>query len=234
MKTILIMGSSGGLGTQLIKYFADKDYQLALHYLSNAPENVPEGAKTYQADIRIEADIEQMVKQIASDFGGVDILINNAGISKSEISWKANAESWDDTMAINLTGPFLVAKHVLPYMRENQFGRLIFMSSVVAQTGFIGASAYAASKAGLLGLTKTMSKELSNKGVTVNAIALGYFNTGMINDVPKEMQEKLIAEIPVNSLGDPAQLAELINYIISDKTTYLTGQTLNLNGGLYT
>lgn len=233
MKTILIMGSSGGLGTELTKFFAEQDYELALHYHSNEPATIPDGAKTYQADIRSEDDIEKMIQEITADFGGVDILINNAGISKSEISWKANADSWQDTMAINLTGPFLVAKHVLPHMRENQFGRLIFMSSVVAQTGFIGASAYAASKAGLLGLTKTMAKELSNKGITVNSIALGYFNTGMIHDVPKEMQEKLIAEIPVNSLGDPAQLAELMNYIISEKATYLTGQTLNLNGGLY-
>lgn len=232
-RTILIMGSSGGLGLELTRYFASKNYNLALHYLSESPKVVPKGAKIYQADIRIETDIISMMNQIKSDFGGVDILINNAGISKSEISWKVSAESWEDTMAINLTGPFLVSKHALPFMRENEFGRIIFMSSIVAQTGFVGASAYAASKAGLIGLTKSLSKEVANKNITVNSIALGYFNAGMINDVPEEMQVELIKSIPLNKLGDPVQLAELMEYIISDNSGYLTGQTINLNGGLY-
>ena len=107
------------------------------------------------------------------------------------------------------------------------------MSSVVAQTGFIGTASYAASKAGLLGLTKTLAKELANKNITVNAIALGYFNAGMINDVPDEMQAQLKANIPVGELGDPLELAQLIKYICSQESSYLTGQTLNLNGGLY-
>jgi NAD(P)-dependent dehydrogenase (short-subunit alcohol dehydrogenase family) len=233
MKTILICGSSGGLGTELIKFFSKLEYNLALHYNSNPPKNVPVGAKTYQADIRKEQEIADMINQVKADFGKIDVVLHNAGISKSEISWKVSEENWDDTMAINLSGPFWVTKHVLPLMRENQFGRIIFMSSIVAQTGFVGASAYAASKAGLIGLTKSLSKEVSNKNITVNSIALGYFNAGMINDVPEEMQAKLKAEIPRNELGDPEQLAELMNYLISDKASYLTGQTLNLNGGLY-
>lgn len=232
-RTMLIMGASGGLGKHLTEFFGNEELNLALHYHSNKPTNIPNGAKTYQADIRDEKEIERMIKEVNADFGGVDILINNAGISKSEISWKATEDAWNDTMAINLSGPFFVAKHVLPHMRQSGFGRIIFMSSIVAQTGFVGASAYGASKAALIGLTKSMSKELANKGVTVNAIALGYFNAGMINDVPDELQQELIQNIPANSLGDPQQLAALMNYLISDKASYLTGQTLNLNGGLY-
>ena len=233
MKTILICGSSGGLGNEITTYFGNKEYQLALHYFDHPPEFIPENANIYQADLRSESDIKQMIDKINIDLGGVDIVIHNAGISISEISWKVSKQNWDDTLAINLSGPFWVTKYVLPHMRENNFGRILFMSSIVAQTGSIGASAYGASKAGLIGLTKTLSKELANKKITVNSIALGYFNTGMINDVPEEMQNKLIADIPLNKLGDPKQLAELMNYLISDKASYLTGQTLNLNGGLY-
>jgi NAD(P)-dependent dehydrogenase (short-subunit alcohol dehydrogenase family) len=233
MKTILICGSSGGLGQEITQYFGEKGYRLALHYNENPPEIVPEGAKVYQADIRKEQQIKTMIDQINSDLGGVDVVIHNAGISRSEMSWKVTEKNWEDTIAVNLSGPFWVTKYVLPYMRENNFGRIIFMSSIVAQTGFVGASAYAASKAGLLGLTKSLSKEISNKKITVNAIALGYFNAGMINDVPEEMQEKLKKQIPLNELGDPKQLAALMNFIISDEAAYLTGQTLNLNGGLY-
>ncbi|MCB9224873.1 MAG: SDR family oxidoreductase [Crocinitomicaceae bacterium] len=233
MKTILICGSSGGLGTEITKFFGDKEFDLALHYYDHPPEFIPSGAKTYKADLRNEGEIMKMIDQINTDLGGVDIVIHNAGISKSEISWKVTSENWDDTIAINLSGPFWVTKYVLPHMRENNFGRVIFMSSIVAQTGSIGAAAYGASKAGLIGLTKTLSKELANKSITVNSIALGYFNTGMINDVPDEMRDKLLEEIPLNELGDPLQLASLMEYIISDKAAYLTGQTLNLNGGLY-
>ena len=230
-KTILIIGSSGGLGSSIIDYFDESKYNLALHYYSTPIETTI--FKTYQADITVESEVETLIQKVISDFGSIDIVLNNAGVTISEMSWKTNLSNWDKTIAINLTGPFLVTKHVLPYMRKNNFGRIVFMSSIVAQTGFIGASAYAASKAGLFGLIKTISKEVANKGVTINAVALGYFNAGMIEDVPVEMQEQLKKAIPVAELGQPEELAELLNYIISEKATYLTGQTLNLNGGLY-
>ena len=139
----------------------------------------------------------------------------------------------EKTLAINLTGPFLVSKHVAPIMRANKWGRIIFISSIVAQTGFAGTSAYAASKAGLLGLNKSLAKELAPSGITVNAIALGYFNVGMITDVPEEMKQNIINSIPKKALGDPIQLFETIQYIVSENSGYLTGQTINLNGGLY-
>ncbi len=232
-KTILIIGSSGGLGQYLSRYFAEKGYNLALHYFNNKPSEEFDNSRHYKADITIEKDIERMIAEVIADFGVIDAVINNAGISKNGMSWKTSHDDWNDSLAVNLTGPFLITKHVLPYMRNENKGRIIFMSSVVAETGFIGTSAYAASKAGLLGLTKTLAKEVANKGITVNSIALGYFNAGMINDVPMEMQEELKKQIPVGELGNPQELGALIDYIISDKTTYLTGQTINLNGGLY-
>jgi len=232
-KTILIIGSSGGLGSSIINTFDTSKYNLALHYYSNPIKQNDSNFKTYKADITIESEVETLITNIISDFGTIDIILNNAGITISEMSWKTNLSNWDKTLAINLTGPFLVTKHALPYMRKNEFGRIVYMSSIVAQTGFIGASAYAASKAGLLGLAKTVSKEVANKNITINCVALGYFNTGMIDDVPQAMQDQLKEAIPVSELGKPEELAELLNYIISDKATYLTGQTINLNGGLY-
>jgi NAD(P)-dependent dehydrogenase (short-subunit alcohol dehydrogenase family) len=232
-KTILIIGSAGGLGTELIRYFEDKNVKLALHFHDQAPSfNNPE-FKTYQADITVEEEVANLVHSVQQDFGQIDAVIHNAGVSKNSMSWKTSSSDWNETIAVNLTGPFLVSKYVTPYMREQENGRIIFMSSVVAQTGFVGTAAYAASKAGLLGLTKTMSKELANKNITVNAIALGYFNTGMIHDVPLEMQEKLKELIPTGELGNPQELAALIHFLIGDDSAYITGQVLNLNGGLY-
>lgn len=237
-KTILLIGGSGGLGTELAKHFAIEGHNLAIHYYRNDPNEKLAGIsskiRTYQADITKEQEVIVLINKVKSDFGRIDVVINNAGISISEISWKLKLENWDETIGVNLTGPFLVSKHVIPIMREQNFGRIIYISSIVAQTGFVGTAAYAASKAGLIGLTKSLSKELAGKGITVNAIALGYFNVGMIEDVPSELQEELKEQIPKGELGEPEELAALINYIISDKATYLTGQTLNLNGGLYT
>jgi NAD(P)-dependent dehydrogenase (short-subunit alcohol dehydrogenase family) len=230
-KNILIIGASGGLGTEMVKFFAEKNYRLALHYHDNPPAD--SSFKSFQADIRKEDEVESLIQNVIADLGRVDVVINNAGISKNAISWKADIENWNETIGVNLTGPFLVCKHLIPYMREQNFGRIIFMSSVVAETGMVGASAYAASKSGLFGLTKSLSRELANKEITVNAVALGYFNTGMIDDVSKELQEELKRQIPKNELGQPLELAHLIEYIISDNASYLTGQTLNLNGGLY-
>ena len=232
-KTILIIGSSGGLGSSLVSGFDETKYNIALHYYSNPFPIQSKNYKAYQADITIEEEVEKLISQVLSDFCSIDIVLNNAGITISEMSWKTNLSNWDKTIAINLTGPFLVTKHVLPHMRKDNFGRIIYMSSIVAQTGYVGASAYAASKAGLFGLVKTISKEVANKGITINAIALGYFNAGMIDDVPLEMQEQLKEAIPVSSLGKPEELGELIKYIISDNSSYLTGQTISLNGGLY-
>ncbi len=232
-KVILILGSSGGLGTELIRFFENKPFRLALNYLTNPPNTSTKNIKTYQADISNEVEVKNLIASVIADFGKIDVVVHNAGVSRNGMSWKIDQKDWEETLKVNLTGPFLVSKHVIPHMRDANFGRLIFMSSVVAQTGVIGTAAYAASKAGLIGLSKTLSKELANKNITVNAIALGYFNAGMINDVPKEAQDELKTKIPLGELGDPEQLGHLVEYLSSENANYITGQTLNLNGGLH-
>lgn len=233
-KVILITGATGGMGKQLVSWFKNQDCLLILHYHDQDLDLVEtDSIRFVKADLRLPEQIDEMAKKALDIFGRIDVLINNAGVSKSAMSWKMEFSDWKETMAINLDAPFLLSKAIIPSMRANNSGRIINISSVVAQTGAIGTAAYAASKAGLLGLTKTLSKELAPNGITVNSLALGYFNTGMIEDVPEDLQEAIIASIPLGKLGDPKTVCKTIEWLISDESSYVTGQVLNLNGGMY-
>ena len=231
---ILITGASGGFGSQLTNFFLNKGHQLILQSHSrDVSINDNQNVKVLTCDLTKESEIEDFVTSSMKSFGRIDAVLHCAGISKNAISWKTTLDSWNETIAVNLTAPFIINKLVLPIMKKQQFGRLIHLSSVVSQTGFPGTVAYAASKAGLSGLTKTMSKEVGSNGITVNNLALGYFNTGMIEQVPSDQIEKIISEIPQKSLGDPLAVCELIEYLISDTGSYVTGQTIPVNGGMY-
>lgn len=237
-KNVLIIGASGGLGIHIAKFYNEQGFNLALHYndnVSSLKENfkVNKQIHFFQADILSEEAIKNMITKVHSKLGGVDILINAAGISTSSVTWKTEISDWDKTIGINLTGPFLCIKHVLPIMRESNYGRIINISSVVAQSGVIGTAAYAASKAGLIGMVKTIAKEVSNKNITINNIALGYFNAGMINQVPEELQVAIKESIPKKAFGEMKELTNCISYLTSENSEYLTGQTINLNGGMY-
>lgn len=233
-KVILLTGASGGMGHELAKHFAEKGVFLALHSNKNTIK-IPESDRVahFHADLSHEQNCESLINEVVVRFGKVDVLINNAGISRSDISWKVNAEDWRETMAVNLDAPFFLSKHALKHMRLNKWGRIINISSIVAQTGFIGTSAYAASKAGLIGLSKTLAKEVASSGISVNALALGYFNVGMIEDVPDEIRDQIIENIPMKRLGGPETVFGTLEWLISEAGGYVTGQTINLNGGLH-
>ena len=167
-KNVLIIGASGGLGIHIASFFNQANFNLALHYNDNFDAlsekfTQEERIHFFQADILSEEAITKMVSEVKEKFGKIDLLINAAGISTSAVVWKASFDDWNKTIGINLTGPFLCIKHVLPLMRENNFGRIVNISSVVAQSGVIGTAAYSASKAGLIGMVKTIAKEVSNK-----------------------------------------------------------------------
>lgn len=232
-KVVLLTGASGGLGSELAKLFASK-VQLILQYNSRPIDwSTSEDVLCVKADLTKETDVQSLVEQGVAKFGRIDVLINNAGVSESAVSWKTEFESWKRTMAVNLDAPFLMTKYVIPHMRAKQTGRIINISSVVATSGVVGTSAYAASKAGLLGLTKTLSKELAGFGITVNALALGYFDRGMIEDVPENQLEQLKKEVPMKRLGSPKEIYKTIEWLMTDEGGYVTGQTVHLNGGLY-
>ncbi len=233
-KVILITGASGGMGGALARLFKSADVKLALHFNTNPIDIEPsDSVAHFQADLTEQEGVDKMVSAILERFGRIDVIVNNAGISKSAMSWKTESDAWRETMAINLDAAFYVSKAAIPIMRKQKSGRIINISSVVAQTGFIGTAAYAASKAGLIGLTKTLAKELIGSGITVNVLALGYFNVGMIADVPEDLRKQVVESIPAKRLGDPATVYETIQWLITEEAGYVTGQTVNLNGGLY-
>jgi NAD(P)-dependent dehydrogenase (short-subunit alcohol dehydrogenase family) len=233
-KIIFITGASGGLGEAMAKHFYALGHQLILHHNENAislEEN--DQIKHVKADLTDETEIQAMFEEIKVSFDRIDVVINNAGISKSGISWKTNSDDWSETIALNLTAPFKIVQHTIPLMRKNNWGRIINITSVVAQTGVIGTSAYAASKAGIIGLTKTLSKELIPFNITTNALALGYFDKGMIRDIPTELKEQIIDTIPAKELGKPEVICKTIEFLMQNEAHYVNGQTINLNGGLF-
>ncbi|MFT7344464.1 MAG: NAD(P)-dependent dehydrogenase (short-subunit alcohol dehydrogenase family) [Lentimonas sp.] len=234
-KVILLTGASGGLGSEIAKLLA-KDNRFLLALQGNSSKiSIPETESIahFKANLKSREEINSLIEDVVKRFGRLDVLINNAGVSESNWSWKTSAESWEETMAINLNAPFYLSQAAIPEFRKGEWGRIINISSVVAQTGFVGTAAYAASKAGLLGLTKTLSKELAHFNVSVNALALGYFDRGMINSVPDEQLSELKKQIPMKELGQPSTIVETLLWLISEQGAYITGQTINLNGGLY-
>ena len=241
-RNILLIGASGGLGKHFTAGLAKAGYNMALHYNDKEDElksTLPQlnsfniKNKTYKADITSENDVKNMIAKVNDDFGSVDVLINNAGISLDGVSWKLELESWNKVLAVNLTGPFLCIKHVLPLMKKNNWGRIINMSSVVSQIGVPGTAAYAVSKSGLSGLTKTVAKEVSKNNITINTISLGYFKAGMLYQISEELREQIKMTIPKKEFGDPEDLVSCVLYLTGEHSGYITGQTININGGLY-
>ncbi len=232
-KVIVITGATGGLGSEMVKHFEQQNVRLALHTFQQEPFDVACEHAWFKADLRDPKQIDTLIAAILANFGRIDVLINNAGISKNGMSWKLSDADFNEVMAVNLTAPFKLIKGFIPKMREQKSGRIISVSSVVAQTGVVGTAAYAASKAGLIGLTKTVSKETATNGITVNCLALGYFNVGMIDEVAPEMQAQIIQAIPQQQLGSVATILATIDWLISKEADYITGQTISLNGGLF-
>ncbi len=252
-KHVLLMGASGGLGKYISLGLAAAGYSLALQYNSN-PDSVSENikeiknsadknvialkypaiqVKTYKADITSEEEISSLIQSVKSDFGSIDVLINNAGLSINAMSWKLKTDDWNKVISVNLTGPFLCTKHVLPLMKESKYGRIIYISSVVPQIGVAGTAAYSASKAGLAGLSKTVSKEVIRNNITSNLISLGYFDAGLLYQIPEDIRSQIKETIPMKEFGDPMEIVDCIKYLCSDNSRYITGQTINLNGGLF-
>lgn len=241
-KNVLLIGSSGGLGKHILQGLAKAGCNLALHYHDNE-ENLTAsineikdtGVKlhTYKADITIESEVAELVGKVKNDFGKIDILINNAGLSLNAMTWKLSLDDWNKVLGVNLTGPFLCSKHVLPVMREGGWGRIIYMSSVVPQIGVAGTAAYASTKAALNGLCKTISKEVVKNNITANVLSLGYFDAGLLYQIPEDIRNQIKDTIPKKEFGNPGDVVECIKYICSENSSYITGQTLNLNGGLY-
>ncbi|MEW9671025.1 3-oxoacyl-[acyl-carrier-protein] reductase [Ammoniphilus sp. 3BR4] len=240
-KVAIVTGGSRGIGKTIALELARNGAKVVINYNSNADaanEVVKEiealGSEAFasQADVSDNAQAKVLVEETINRFGKVDILVNNAGITRDRSFLKLTEEAWRKVIDVNLNSAFNTTSAVLPLMVEQKYGRIINISSIIGQSGNVGQTNYAASKAGLIGFTKSLALEMANKGVTVNAICPGFIETEMVAEIPAEILEKIVSKIPQRRLGQPSEIARAVCYLVTDGD-YITGQQLNINGGLY-
>jgi 3-oxoacyl-[acyl-carrier protein] reductase len=242
-RVAIITGSGQGIGKAIALAFAQEGAKIAVNDIefnkAKGLETVEElrklgvEAELFLADVSQEDDVNSMVEKVIARFGKVDILVNNAGINRDGLLHKGNLANWEAVLAVNLKGPFLCTKAVLPSMRTQGYGRIVNMSSLTARIGIFGTGYYATSKAGLIGLTKVTAVENATKGITCNALAPGYINTEMMNKYPAEQIKALIATIPVGRFAEPQEVAEAALFLAADASSYITGAVLDINGGSF-
>ncbi|MBM4311229.1 MAG: SDR family oxidoreductase [Deltaproteobacteria bacterium] len=226
---IVMTGASGGLGSYLVRSLSC-DYPIIAIDHGNLPESVTGDAEYYKVDITDSESIKAFMSKVEGKLEHIQLL-NMAGVSLDGTAHRLSEQSWRSSIDTNLTGSFLMARALLPLMRQQSYGRIINFSSVVGKLGVPGAVAYAASKTGLDGLTRVLAIENAGKNILVNNLSLGYFNAGMMHTLPADMQSSIRSKIPLGKLGDPKDVALAVRFLL--ECDYITGTTLHLNGGLY-
>jgi len=240
-KVAIVTGASRGIGRSVAIALAKAGAKVIINYAGNvaAAEEVKKSIEAaggqgmlMQADVANDEAVTSMVKETMASFGRIDILVNNAGITRDNLLMRMKEGDWDAVMNTNLKGIFMCTKAVSRVMMKQKYGKIINMTSVVGLTGNAGQSNYAAAKAGVIGFTKSMAKELASRNITVNAIAPGFINTDMTAVLPEQVKEELITKIPAGHLGSPEDVAAAVVFLVSDCANYITGQTLNVDGGM--
>ncbi len=241
-KVALVTGSARGIGKTIVERFAAEGAVVALSDVANEAgaaatlaEIVDRGGKGMVAmfDVGDAGQVDAAVQRIVAEQGRIDILVNNAGITRDSLLMRLSEDDFDAVVRTNLKGTFLLTKSVSRTMVKQRSGRIINMSSVVGQMGNAGQSNYSAAKAGIIGFTKSMARELASRGVTVNAIAPGFIMTAMTEALPENVRKAFLEQIPMARFGSPEDVAELAVYLASEGASYVTGQVIGINGGLY-
>jgi 3-oxoacyl-[acyl-carrier protein] reductase len=240
-KSVLVTGASRGIGRAIALYFAKNGARVAVNYSGSearANEVVEEikanggTAFAIKADISNSEDVTSMVKSVIDEFGSLDVLVNNAGITRDNLLMRMKEEDWDAVINTNLKGVFLTTKAVTRQMMKQRQGRIINIASIVGVSGNPGQANYVAAKAGVIGLTKTAAKELSSRGITVNAIAPGFIETDMTGKLEEGIKEDMLRNIPLARFGQPEDIAAAAAFLASDASSYITGQTIHVDGGM--
>ena len=236
----LVTGGIRGIGLAICERLMNRGVHVAAGYSSNrdaaeqfAGKYADHGVSIHQGNIGSNDDCVRVIGEVLDRHGHLDILVNNAGITLDKTVRKMTPEEWDHVIHVNLSGAFYLSKAILQHMLDRGYGRIINISSVIGSAGGFGQANYASAKSGLFGLTMSLALETASKGLTVNAVTPGYITTDMTAAVPPNVMENLVARIPVGRLGEPNEVARVVEFLADPESSYITGQVYPVNGGLY-
>ena len=240
-KVAIITGGSRGIGKEIAKKFAKENYNLVINYVSEKT-NTEELKKEFEAfgaevlfiktNVTSYEECEKMAKDAINKFGKIDVLVNNAGVTKDSLLLRMKEEYFDTVINVNLKGTFNVTKACIPYMMKKKSGKIVNISSVVGISGNSGQANYAASKAGIIGFTKSVAKELASRNILANCVAPGYIATDMTNGLSDAVKESINNQIPLKRVGMPEEVAKAVYFLASEENSYITGQVVNVDGGM--
>jgi acetoacetyl-CoA reductase len=240
-KVALVTGSSRGIGADIAKELAGQGATVIINFVSNAEkaQQVAEEIRGFNPNVHLvqgnvsnREDIDRIYEEVREKFDKVDVLVNNAGITRDSRFVKMTAEQWEEVIQTNLSSIFYMTKKFLPEMIEQNYGRVVNISSIIGQAGGFGQTNYSAAKAGMIGFTKSLAQETAKNNVTINCVCPGYIFTEMVAAVPEKVQEKIIAKIPMGRFGKTEEIAKAVRFLVVDGD-YITGQCINVNGGMY-
>jgi 3-oxoacyl-[acyl-carrier protein] reductase len=240
-KVAVVTGAAQGIGKTIAVYLAEKGASLVvcdinLEMASETAREIETAGSSclaLKSDVTSLPDAERIIKEASERFGAVDILVNNAGITKDNVLLRMKEEQWDQVMAVNLKGTFNCTKAAIKLMLRQKRGTVINIASITGLMGNAGQANYSASKAGVIGFTKAIAREYAERGITVNAVAPGFIATAMTDAIPEKEREALIKQIPLQRLGTPLDVAHAVYFLASEQASYITGQVIGVNGGLY-
>lgn len=241
-KSALVTGASRGIGRSIAIQLAEEGYKVAVNYAGNkekadavVEEIKAKGVEAFaiQANVANGDEVKAMIKEVVSQFGSVDVLVNNAGITRDNLLMRMKEQEWDDVIDTNLKGVFNCIQKVTPQMLRQKSGSIINLSSVVGAVGNPGQANYVATKAGVIGLTKSAARELASRNITVNAVAPGFIVSDMTDALSEELKAQMLEQIPLDKFGEDSDIANTVAFLASEKAKYITGQTIHVNGGMY-